>query len=58
MGSAKTNYKSTATTATKDVKIIDRNVGNFYIENMKGADAYVGIKWLMGRLKGRVCPIV
>ena len=28
-----------------------RNVGYFYIENKKGADAYVGIKWLMGRLK-------
>ena len=38
----------TATTATKDVKITDRNVGYFYIENKKGADAYVGIKELMG----------
>jgi len=36
----------------------DRNIGCFYIENKKGADAYVGIKRLMERLKETVCPIV
>ena len=54
----KTNYKSTAITATEDVKITDRNIGCFYIENKKGADAYVGIKELTGRLKETVCPVV
>ena len=53
-----TNIKFTATTATKDVKVTDRNIGCFYIENKKGADAYVGIKRLTGRLKEIVCPIV
>ena len=58
MGGAKTNYKSTATTATKDVKMTDRNVGYFYIKNKEGADAYVGIKRLMRQFKEMVCLIV
>ena len=54
----KINYKNTATTATKDMEMTDRNIGCFYIKNRKDGDAYEGIKRLIGWLKEIVCPIV
>ena len=54
----KSNYKNTATTATKDVRMTDEISVIFIYKNKKGADAYVGIKRLTRQLKEIVCLIV